>query len=344
MPITPTYPGVYIEEIPSGVRTITGVATAITAFIGRAKKGTLDDPTLIQSFADFERKFGGLWEKSTMSYAVQHYFLHGGRDALIVRVINGGAKATISLSTDTSTLILEAANKGDWGESLQVSVDYNSKDPATLFNLTIQELSAPGANDILSTETFHNLSMDQNNARFLTKVLEQQSNLVRVTPPITSDRPQVTGDYIAASTNGDDGGDIEDNQISAASLQSDRKGLYALDKADLFNILCIPPLSRENDLEDSTLTNAAAYCKNHRAVFIVDPPCNPSASSLLSPWTDVDKAKAGIDTLRTIIGTDNATNVAVYFPRLKMYFRPYRCPTRHLEGSCRAGSIFIGRS
>jgi phage tail sheath protein FI len=97
MPITPTYPGVYIEELPSGVRTITGVATSITAFIGRAKKGKLDDPVLVQSFADYERKFGGLWEDSTMSYAVQQYFLHGGRDALIIRVINGGAKATISI-------------------------------------------------------------------------------------------------------------------------------------------------------------------------------------------------------------------------------------------------------
>ena len=125
MPITPTYPGVYIEEIPSQVRTITGVATSITAFLGRAKKGPLDDPTLIQSYADFERKFGGLWENSTMSYAVQHYFLHGGKDALIVRVINGGAKATISLPTDSSTLILEAANEGDWGETLRVAVDYD---------------------------------------------------------------------------------------------------------------------------------------------------------------------------------------------------------------------------
>jgi len=41
MPITPTYPGVYIEEIPSGVRTIIGVATSITAFVGAAHAGRL---------------------------------------------------------------------------------------------------------------------------------------------------------------------------------------------------------------------------------------------------------------------------------------------------------------
>ena len=60
MPVTPTYPGVYIEEIPSGVRTITGVATSIAAFLGRAPRGLTDKPVTINSFGDFERQFGGL--------------------------------------------------------------------------------------------------------------------------------------------------------------------------------------------------------------------------------------------------------------------------------------------
>jgi phage tail sheath protein FI len=60
MPANLTYPGVYIQEIPSGVRTITGVATSITAFVGRAAAGPTDVPVLINSFADFERRFGGL--------------------------------------------------------------------------------------------------------------------------------------------------------------------------------------------------------------------------------------------------------------------------------------------
>ena len=65
---TYTYPGVYIEEIPSGVRTITGVATSITAFIGRALRGPVNDPIRVQSFAEFTRLFGGLWNDGTMSY------------------------------------------------------------------------------------------------------------------------------------------------------------------------------------------------------------------------------------------------------------------------------------
>jgi len=36
MPVQLSYPGVYIEELPSGVRTITGVATSVAAFAGSA--------------------------------------------------------------------------------------------------------------------------------------------------------------------------------------------------------------------------------------------------------------------------------------------------------------------
>ena len=86
MPSTLTYPGVYIEEIPSGVRTVTGVATSITALIGRTRRGPTDKAVTINSFADFERIFGGLWEESSLSYAVRDFFLNGGSQAVIVRL------------------------------------------------------------------------------------------------------------------------------------------------------------------------------------------------------------------------------------------------------------------
>jgi Bacteriophage tail sheath protein len=88
MPVVTTYPGVYIEEIPSGVRTITGVATSITAFIGRARRGPTNEPTTINSFGDFERRFGGLQQEYLMSYAVRDFFLNGGSTAIIVRLVS----------------------------------------------------------------------------------------------------------------------------------------------------------------------------------------------------------------------------------------------------------------
>src|SRR5215211_1179484 len=110
MPTTPTYPGVYIEEVPSGVRTIVGVATSITAFVGRALRGPVNESVRIQSFAEFERAFGGLWTESTMSYAVQHYFLNW---ALV-------APFNLAPQTGSDNLRLEASSPGGWGNNLRV--------------------------------------------------------------------------------------------------------------------------------------------------------------------------------------------------------------------------------
>ena len=88
MPSSLTFPGVYIEEIPSGVRTIVGVATSITAFLGRALRGPTDQPVVINSYGDFERIYGGLWVNSYLGYAVRDFYQNGGSKALIVRIHN----------------------------------------------------------------------------------------------------------------------------------------------------------------------------------------------------------------------------------------------------------------
>src|SRR6266568_9566041 len=93
MPVQPTYPGVYIEEIPSGVHTITGVATSITAFIGRALLGPVNEPITINSFGDFERFYGGLQVDCPMSYAVRDFYNNGGSQAIIVRLYSAPAPA-----------------------------------------------------------------------------------------------------------------------------------------------------------------------------------------------------------------------------------------------------------
>src|SRR5215475_4343886 len=174
MPVTPTFPGVYIEEIPSGVRTITGVATSITAFIGSAPRGPVNEPTTINSFADYERNFGGLFPDSTLSFAVRDFYLNGGSQAIIIRLDNGGQAATITLAANGSppgqNLALEAASVGEWGNNLSALVDYETKDKndpiPKLFNLTVTEKGG-------ATEKFLNVSVDQANPRYLPRVLEQ---------------------------------------------------------------------------------------------------------------------------------------------------------------------------
>src|SRR4028118_2210614 len=138
MPITPTYPGVYIEEIPSGVRTITGVATSITAFIGRAWRGPVNDPITINSYGDYERIFGGLWIESSMSYAVRDFYLNGGSQAIIVRLYHEEAGKPSNASIDANSLILEAAYPGSWGNFLRVRIDHDvSPEVAERYELTV---------------------------------------------------------------------------------------------------------------------------------------------------------------------------------------------------------------
>ncbi|MBT8366582.1 MAG: phage tail sheath family protein, partial [Deltaproteobacteria bacterium] len=178
MPVTPTYPGVYIEEVPSGVRTITGVATSITAFIGSAPRGPDNDPVTINSFGDYERIFGGISFDSTMSFAVRDFYLNGGSQAIIVRLHNGATAARISLPTGApdpnDELVLDAASVGSWGDNLRSTVDHETKDTSdtNLFNLTVSEEDG-------ATEVFSNVSINPNSPRYLPGVLEQNSTLVR---------------------------------------------------------------------------------------------------------------------------------------------------------------------
>ena len=147
MPPTPKYPGIYVQEQPGGVRTITGVATSITAFVGRTASGPVTQPMTIASFGDFERLFGGFDLDFPLSRAVRDFFLNGGSQAIIVRLYAASsASATARLSV--GSLMLEAANPGSWGRKLRVQVDGPVSDamrPALklmpgdpLFNLTIR--------------------------------------------------------------------------------------------------------------------------------------------------------------------------------------------------------------
>jgi len=99
-------------EIPGSIRVIARAATNIAAFVGRALKGPVNEPVTIRSFADYTRVFGGLWQPSTLSYAVEQFFENGGRCAVIVRVVNGARPPTLTLPTASGKLILRGVGAG----------------------------------------------------------------------------------------------------------------------------------------------------------------------------------------------------------------------------------------
>src|SRR5690348_16980467 len=118
MTITTTYPGVYVQEIPSGVRAITGVATSITGFVGPAPRGPANKAVSIGSFADFERSFGGLVRDSGLGYAVRQFYLNGGSDAIVVRVVHTGdddaTKDAVTATIDVGGVPMRAVGPGVW--------------------------------------------------------------------------------------------------------------------------------------------------------------------------------------------------------------------------------------
>jgi len=554
MPTQPTYPGVYIEEVPSDVKTIVGVATARTAFIGRAARGPVDHPTTIKNFGDFERRFGGLRRDCPMTYAVRQYFQNGGSDAIIVRVVNdekegtvegavaaagilptiadevpfvakvaGGAGNSVRLdvlptsnqvfATDQSrfdlhvsgldangkeqtevyenlhlealkteldngsalvtvkdavtnaqkaaglqpssymlrggedavrarlplldagdkvAVILEATDAGDAGNTITLKVkpkqsppntfditakkgaqagvtitgatfktlkdemgkpanaafaalvrvalntpsppdaaakevdpaaplaggkdakmagatlyshsgvddkDHGADPPGTAFtieaadpgkwgnnlrisvthdvagnlkpevrdrsfNLVVKEVEEGDEKRVVRMEVHPNLSVGADDARRMDKVLEEESDLVRLRgDKLPADRPlPMTGKPLSQ---GEDGPAVTDKHL--AGQPGDKSGIYALEKEDLFNILCIAPPSPGVDVDPETWSEAGKYCKDRRAMLLVDPPADLKS---------MEKAKAGV--MSGDLSKLRGDNVVFNFPRFEM--------------------------
>lgn len=310
MPVSPTYPGVYVEEVPSGVRTIVGVPTSVTAFIGRAERGPVDDPVVINNWGDFERRFGGLQVDYPMSYAVQDFFLNGGSQAVIVRLCKGASTATLA----AGDFKVAAVNPGTWGNALEVTVDVNGIDDEVakrygltqtdLFNLTVVELGPDGLPK--AREQIRNVSVKEG-ARRVDRVLEQESRLIRMAPGVTLPGTTIPG--TGKMTNDKAGQDSEAlDQTAYTGEQTKKTGLYALEKTDIFNLLCIPPDTRSGTLPAAVYQTALSYCALRRAMLIVDPPDGWQGDDFLS------NARTRLGELG--LGGTAARNAALYFPRV----------------------------
>jgi phage tail sheath protein FI len=126
MPIPLTYPGVYIEEVPSGVRTIMGVPTSIAAFVGRTPRGPIDEPQTIFNYGDFANQFGELTDGYPLSFAVRDFFANGGGQAIVVRAFNGApatSSVTFTLPPVASPLVLSISEPGTWARVLRVQTN-----------------------------------------------------------------------------------------------------------------------------------------------------------------------------------------------------------------------------
>ena len=252
--------------------------------------------------------FVGLWQPSPLGYAVEQFFDNGGREALIVRVVNGARAATLGLKSGTAMLLLRAVRPGT-REFLRACVDYDNipADSTTEFNLTVQRVRVQGTGQVEDQEIFPKLSVQPASERYLARMLDG-SELIQLAGAVPQLRPDrtlnplsglATG-YVNSNPDGDDGAPLTDYDLIGSA--TDRSGMFALDQADYFNFLCIPPLSSERDVGPSALLVGSRYCKQRRAMLIIDPP---------SDWHTADDALRGMRDWNFF-----SENALMYFPRI----------------------------
>lgn len=177
MPINPTYPGVYIQELPSGVHTITGVATSIAAFFGRASEGPIDKAVHVLCKADYVRNFGAPHLQSELARSVDQFFENGGTECYVIRLANGAVAAQVTICNlqGAPVLVAAAKSKGKWGENIRLEVDYNTTAPDETFNLRVSYKNKSGN---ISQENHINLSMDPESSRFAPDFVNNSSSLI----------------------------------------------------------------------------------------------------------------------------------------------------------------------
>jgi uncharacterized protein len=310
MPQALTYPGVYVEEVPSGVRTISGVATSIGLFIGWAIKGPVDKATRIFSFVDFEREYGGLHRESLLGYSVRQFFDNGGSDAYVIRIAKvsnppePGPQGNLAVVATTALgdISIKASSPGEWANDYLVRTTL--RDPpapaAEGLRFKLEVVRVDGTTETVA-ESYENVSLDRNSTRFVEAIVNARSRLIQIsvaaTPADPTDDEATLGD--AAGVAGADG-DLLDLDASATIDQL--KELFdeggVADKLDLFNIVCVPGMTAGAGVQAMQ-----EKCATRRAFFVADCPPESTTSTV-------------IDDLLASVGSA-PSHAAFYFPWVK---------------------------
>jgi len=252
MPGPVRYPGVYVQEVPGGARTIAGVPTSIALFIGWARKGPADRAVRIGSFAAFERLYGGFDPDSYLGYGVGHFFENGGSEAWVVRIEGAGAKLANAAFPGLSKFRIEASSSGAWSNGLRVRT---APAGGGLFRLDILDSAAPPRADVM-LESFGKLSDRSAHDLYAPRLINGTSAYIhlvesaqaspaasgRSLPPRSSKVATLHGGVAGATPAADGPG------FAASVLDLFGKGKIA-DGIDLFNLICVPGLTQKAALE-----------------------------------------------------------------------------------------------
>lgn len=278
-------PGVYVEEVSSGVKPIEGVGTSTGAFIGIAERGPVGVPRLIANWTQFTSTFGGFIDAGYLAYAVYQFFNEGGTRCYVIRAAKGSATTLKKAETAAmGSLVVRAGSEGTWGNSLSVVVADETALPGGSVRADYFRLGVVHAGEVV--EAYDNLTLDDTKPdHVLKRVASKWVELV----DSGSTRPSNGTVNLAGGLNGE------------ALLASDWAGatgfINAFDPVDDINIVAIPDAKG-----DPVVTQAAyTYCQNRKdCFFVADTPDNLDAQ--------------GVAAFRRVTGNFNSSYAAIYYP------------------------------
>lgn len=245
---TVSYPGVYMQEVASGVRPIQAASTSTAAFVGVAERGEIGIAHKVFNFTEFATAYGGFLGGHYLAHAVFQFFNNGGSQCYVVRVAPGAQTADVTLrdraDAPQDALTVSASSPGVWGNHLQLRIDSASGiDPENTFALEVHRF-APGDDEPQSLERFENLSMNPQAPAAVATVVNRSSRYVRVTPaPLVPDTTNEIAGFLEGAAVVADGDLLEDSQrrlrISMHGDAFHEIELAGLDSADLSTLVPI---------------------------------------------------------------------------------------------------------
>ncbi|MFH1217133.1 MAG: phage tail sheath subtilisin-like domain-containing protein [Pseudomonadota bacterium] len=180
-----TYPGVYVEEISSGVKPIEAAGTSTAAFFGVAERGPIGAVKKIFNFTEFQTIYGGFLNGYFLAHAVFQFFNNGGTQCYVGRVASGADTASVTVrdrgGSPQNSMTISARSAGGWGNHLMVVVDSTrADDPANDFNMSVFQDNPKPDEPPLLVEAYENLSMNPASSEYVQTVVNTSSKYIQV--------------------------------------------------------------------------------------------------------------------------------------------------------------------
>jgi phage tail sheath protein FI len=294
-----SYPGVYVQEVPSGSRTITGVATSIALFIGMAKRGPLWTPVRVLSFTEFERTFSADDSMGELPHQVRQFFLNGGQQAIVVRVADGAQSSSATLGG----LVLTSIGAGADEDGLRAAVDFNTDQPEGTFNLTLyrESFDATGNATVSQQETHNNLSLVAGHPRFAPGIINQNSNLATATFSVVGS----VGDGVSYSGRlFGNAGDVPTAITAAIGGRIDGRFTIKIGTAPVRTVVLDPASVAAADVQDAieTATTVDGHSAFPTVAYVQPGGSGPYVLQVTAPDQDVVLGSASVNDIAAALG------------------------------------------